>query len=222
MRIAVAASLAFSLGACAGDKALLLDGKPVASVADTHAIRVLETSEQLELSTAASLSEADSAQLEAFARLYRSIGHGPVVLEAHGDSPTTAAFAAQVRARLIETGVHYAALTVRPAPADSESRERVALSFIRYTAEPPDCPYIFEQSLARQTDNATYKSFGCANQVNLAAMIADPADLQGPRSFAERDGARRSVIFERWREGQPSHANRSGDERIGVSDALPQ
>ena len=48
-------------------------------------------------------------------------------------------------------------------------------------------------------------------------MVADPADFASPRASDPSSAARRSVILERYRQGQQTHANRSNEERVTVS-----
>ena len=49
------------------------------------------------------------------------------------------------------------------------------------------------------TENKHWANFGCSYQNNLAAQIANPADLLGPRKPAEIDTARRNVSIDRYR-----------------------
>lgn len=48
--------------------------------------------------------------------------------------------------------------------------------------------------------NKNYHNFGCATQNNLAQMVANPADLLGPRAMSEVDSTKRTVVIEDWRE----------------------
>lgn len=47
---------------------------------------------------------------------------------------------------------------------------------------------------------------GCATQHNLAAIVANPADLLGPRAEAPADAARRQTALGRYRRGEPPNA----------------
>jgi len=214
-----ALALLAALTACSA-KGPMLDGRPVASHADTHQITVLEAREVLELEARAALpTDAQLAELDAFGRLYRTLGHGPLLIETPENAELARGLAAQARARLIEGGVTFAALAgALAAPTPEGETETLRLSFVRYTAQAPDCPSVNEVNLARQHDNRAYGSFGCANAVNLAAMVADPADLLQPRAMDPRDGARRTVVFERYRAGTPTGAQRSNDERATIRE----
>jgi pilus assembly protein CpaD len=51
-------------------------------------------------------------------------------------------------------------------------------------------------------------------------MVADPRDLLQPREETPRDSMRRAAVMGHYRAGEQSHAVRTPDERISVSDAV--
>lgn len=53
--------------------------------------------------------------------------------------------------------------------------------------------------VAETTDNKHYANFGCSYQNNLAAQIANPADLLGPRKQSEIDAENRNVVIDQYR-----------------------
>jgi pilus assembly protein CpaD len=63
---------------------------------------------------------------------------------------------------------------------------------------PSQCGQWLEDVLD-DTQNLNYENFGCATQRNLAAIVADPADLIGPRGETEIDATRRTKVIEDWR-----------------------
>lgn len=211
---ALFALLALAPVAACAHKPAPVGGRAVASQADRHEITVVRAQEQLELDLLAEgLTQAQIDELSAFGRLYRSIGQGPLQIEAPAEADPV--FVAQVRAALVDGGVNFAALAQTSRPG---APGRVAVRFERLEARAPACAPVYAQNLAVQSNNRSYESFGCANAANLAAMIADPADLERPRPFGPRDGARRTTVFGKYRNGEPTHATRSDDERVGVSD----
>ena len=50
-------------------------------------------------------------------------------------------------------------------------------------------------------ENREYWNLGCANQRNLAAMVANPADLMQPRGESPSYTPRRTVALEKYRAG---------------------
>ena len=53
--------------------------------------------------------------------------------------------------------------------------------------------------LLDNAENKHYADFGCSYQNNLAAQIADPADLIGPRKLSEVDAEKRGVVIDEYR-----------------------
>ncbi|WP_294644583.1 CpaD family pilus assembly lipoprotein [uncultured Aureimonas sp.] len=60
--------------------------------------------------------------------------------------------------------------------------------------------------------NRNYENFGCASQANLAAQIADPRDLLGPRGMSEIDAERRTTVINDYRQGRSTASDRSTTE----------
>ncbi len=68
--------------------------------------------------------------------------------------------------------------------------------------------------LADTTDNKHYANFGCSYQNNLAAQIANPADLLGPRKQTEIDAENRTRVIDVYQ-------NRGiSGEFLGTSEVL--
>jgi len=56
--------------------------------------------------------------------------------------------------------------------------------------------------LLKNSENKHYSNFGCAYQNNLAAQIANPADLLGPREPGEIDAENRGNALEQYKQRQ--------------------
>lgn len=99
---------------------------------------------------------------------------------------------------------------IRIAKANGVPASRIALS--SYQSQSPDAAapvrvtYTdmraqtgkcgrWPEDLLETTENKHYTNFGCSYQNNLAAQIANPADLLGPRKRGEIDAARRAVVI---------------------------
>ena len=50
-------------------------------------------------------------------------------------------------------------------------------------------------------------------------MIANPADLVAPRTMDPADQERRSIVFDKYRQGQPTLSDRAPDERSTVKSS---
>lgn len=74
----------------------------------------------------------------------------------------------------------------------------IRLIYSEMVAQTGQCGRWPDDMLAN-SENKHWANFGCAYQNNLAAQIANPADLLGPRKPAEVDTERRTIIIDDYR-----------------------
>jgi pilus assembly protein CpaD len=214
------------LGACASVPEPPLGMAPTPTAADNHRITVTESAERLEVPVApgdVALSSGARAQLRAFASGYLRYGHGALVLSTPSggvNSDAASVLANETRRSLVDAGVSYAAVAGSSYDASGRADAPIIVSFARYEAQAPDCAPLWEQDLAHQSNNQPWESFGCATVANIAALVEDPADLLRPRAEDPRDSGRRDTVMDAYREGEQTHATRSSDERITISNAV--
>jgi len=203
-----------------------LVNNPVSTTADLHKITVAQAGERLEVPIAGAdgvMTPENAALIDSFGRSYRDIGHGPLIVSTPagaGDATAAARLAQATRVELAQGGVPYAAISGSTYDAGGKATAPVVLSFTRFTAEAPVCDPIWTVDLTKSADNRAPKTFGCFVNANLAGMIADPADLAAPRDIDPRDGARRAVVMDKYRQGEPTGATRSEAEQVKISDAI--
>jgi pilus assembly protein CpaD len=194
------------------------------TIADTHKIEVRQAGERLELAAAGgTLTPESVGGVDRFGRQYRDGGHGPLIISTPlgaGDATNAALVAQAARLRLTEGGVEYASIIGSTYDASGQASAPVVLSFTHYTAEAPECDPVWKHDLTDNQTNQPAANFGCFLSANLAAMIGDPSDLVEPRPVEARDGARRAVVMEKYRNGEPTGATRSNDERVSISEAV--
>jgi pilus assembly protein CpaD len=223
LTLLLSASL-LAVGACAtapeyGDHA-------PSSGSDRHRIEVAQTGERMEIVVAsgdATLSPASRAHVGDFASSYLRWGAGPIVMStpSGGDNSDSAGLVAHhIRMALVESGVPYSAVAGSTYDGTGLDSAPVVLNFTRYEARAPDCKPLWSQDLAHQSNNQPYESFGCSTQANLAAMIENPRDLLQPRDEESRDSGRRGAVMNAYRQGGQTHASRSSDERVSISNAV--
>lgn len=188
---------------------------------DLHQPKVSRSSERLEMTVAPDayeLGAAERAELAAFARAYLQLGEGPLVLSLPGgqmNAQGAVQIAAQARAVLFEAGVPWERIVGGNYAGGAGAP--IVIEFARYVVERPDCPPLSSYDLRKSADNMPMQSFGCATQSNLAAMIANPADLIRPADMSQPDAGRRARQLGQYREGGNTATSRSGDERVTVS-----
>jgi pilus assembly protein CpaD len=112
----------------------------------------------------------------------------------------------EIRKVLVEAGVKpNRVVLTNYEPASASASAPVRLSFVAVTAITGDCGQwptdLFGPSVV---DNTNWENFGCASQQNLAAQIANPADLVGPRGMTPIDAQRRAEVISIYRtDGNP-------------------
>lgn len=214
-----------ALGACASVPEPPTGMRATSSAADVHRITVTETAARLEVPVAAgatALSPESRNDLRDFASSYLRAGHGMLILSTPvggANTETALTMSSEARLALTNAGVSFAAIAGSSYEATGDASP-ILVSFARFEAQAPECAPLWEQDLAHQSNNQPWESFGCATQANLAALIEDPRDLLGPRTEDPRDGGRRATVLEAFRAGEQTHAERSNDERISISNAV--
>jgi|SRR6478752_8990843 pilus assembly protein CpaD len=164
------------------------------------------------------LSGGQRAQLLDFADHYRATDNGAsrLVIQAPsgGANEVSSMYAvSQIRALLTDQGFAENMISVEAYDANGTREPPIRVSYLRFVAEPPPCGN-WSTNLANEPMNLPHPDLGCANQHNLAAMVANPADLLGPRSETARDSMRRDQVFTKYINGQPTGARKSADERV--------
>jgi pilus assembly protein CpaD len=123
---------------------------------------------------------------------------------------------AEIRPLLSEHGFVDSAVSVEPYHADGDPQPPLRIAYMRFAAEGPDCGK-WPTNLSESSRNVNYENFGCAQQKNLAAMVANPADLLGPRTMTPSSAGRRDTTWDKYVKGDPSGTVRTSDERAAVS-----
>ena len=149
------------------------------------------------------MSGDDAIKFDAFLADYRTHGNGSLGISvANGAAAHNAiTFFAE---RAAATGISRDKILVSTHDV-SNGDMRVDVSYIAYKATADTCGD-WSEDLAFTMENQTSKNFGCAVQHNIAAQVADPRDLLGPREAGTVDTARRAVVIDLYENGKPSAA----------------
>jgi pilus assembly protein CpaD len=171
-------------------------------------------------SGAPGLSPAQAAQLSDFLARYRGkdIGNSKLVIAVPTGSPNEGAAmraVAHMRQLIADYGFSESEIAMRPYNGGHDASAPIRFAYLTYVAEGPECGH-WPTNLAEDPRNLPYPNFGCATQRNLAAQIANPADLLGPRTMTPSDAERRSMVAERYRQGKSTTADKGGDESARV------
>ena len=118
---------------------------------------------------------------------------------------------AEIREALHATGVDYTAMTGATYRAGAGGD--IIVSYTGYVASPSTCG-LWDDEFELRSRNLKSKNFGCAQQNNLAAMIADPRDLVAPGDLAPTDSARQSVVRDGFVAGEATSSQRDPNTQV--------
>ncbi len=184
--------------------------------AANHPITVEPSYQSIKLSYAGgNLAATDAPKLEAFLVDYRQHGNGKIAISVPAGAnmqQTVASLANQIN----EMGISRDRILVASRDAGTGGSQ-VELNYISYQARTADCGN-WSEDLAYTAENRTPVNFGCANQHNIAAMVADPRDLLGPRPMDGADAVRRQAVIGNYEAGKVTSSEKSSDQKTAVSD----
>lgn len=218
-RLVLLASLSALASGCAG----AWNGAGQAlTVAEEHPIsvdsQVVTMTMPLETQGSA-LSSMDKARLRAFSDSYLTSGYGPLTITAPEGASSDAAgqkLAAQIRDYLHETGVNADAINAAVYRVGSDRKRDLILSYTHYVATAPVCG-VWDGMRKRDYGNLRSPNFGCAQQNNIAAMVADPRDLVTPADSTSPDANARARMLKMYRAGQPTTTTTDANATVQIA-----
>ncbi|WP_300375632.1 CpaD family pilus assembly protein [Henriciella sp.] len=193
---------------------------------DRHNIQVAKRTAYLEVALNpldSHLRLSEKARIRQFVDQYVTSGHGPLVMSLpknHANEELAVKAVAEAREIVWSAGVDYADIRGSAYDAGGSATAPVVLAFTAFDAVAPDCLQKSQVDFADATSNNDMPTLGCSVRTNMAAMIADPADLLGQRPLDEGDLARRTAQLELYRQGESTAAQRSDQESGTVSSAV--
>ncbi|MFI4933204.1 MAG: CpaD family pilus assembly protein [Caulobacterales bacterium] len=198
-----------ALGACAGTGGT---GKPDPILpTERFSIDVRSAPEELKLAShTTGLTSTQADALETFAHDWMDAEGGDITIKApeHGDDPAGAyRTATGARDVLMAQGAAAQKVRIVGYEAGGDPHAPIIVAFLRYHAQGPDCGHEWG-NLASTADNNGYAEFGCSVTANMAAQIANPADLLGPRDSPPPDAGRRQTILDHYRKGDISSSTK--------------
>jgi pilus assembly protein CpaD len=222
-RMALVSLVAAALVGCQGREEVgaQVAGWSLVDSSQRHPILVSQQPATLTIrvsSNAHGLSDGQAAQVSDFLARYRAkdSGNSKLVIAVPSGSPNESAATRAVgnlREMIRDFGFSESTVTMQPYSGGRDYNAPIRLAYLRYVAEAPECGY-WPTNLASDPRNLPYPNFGCAQQHNLAAQIANPADLLGPRTMAPPDAERRAVVIDKYRQGEATGAQKGADERV--------
>jgi pilus assembly protein CpaD len=225
---AAAILAAAALAGCTTYQTVTIDDYPE-DVRLRHPISVREGFDKLELFVGVNrgaLTPAQQADVLAFAHTWRRESTGGVLIDIPSGTPNAHAAheaAQEVRAILAAAGVAPSVIATRQyRPVTPMKFATLRLSYPRMIAEAGPCG-MFPKDLGPNLQgidpsNHSYWNFGCAQQHNLAVLAENPADLVQPRGESPAYAARRSVMLDKYRKGEPTATRNPDADKAKISD----
>jgi pilus assembly protein CpaD len=216
--------LTVAVGACRHfDEGPQVAGWAVVDPSERHPIHVSQEPQTMQIAVgryAQGLTGQQRAEVLAFADRSRAsdAGNSRLIISAPGGAENEVAamhVVRQIRRILSDYGFAETSIAVEAYQAEEGREPPIRVSYLRYVANAPQCGF-WPTNLAYEPQNLPYPNLGCATQHNLAAQVANPADLLGPRTESDRSAERRDTVWDKYARGESTVAKKTEDERIKV------
>jgi pilus assembly protein CpaD len=156
------------------------------------------------------LSPEIETAIRDYVREYRNDGTGGITIQVPTGAANDLAAASTghaVHYALVRAGVPRGQIQVAPYEVGDHSKTgSLRVSYLRVKAVVPTCG-LWPSASDTNFENRDSFNFGCTQQKNLAAMVADPADLLTPRAMDPADGNRRADVISKYRRGEDPKSN---------------
>jgi pilus assembly protein CpaD len=199
----LAASALSGCGALKGRHNIIVGSVPD-DYRTNHPIILNEREEALDVPVGVSDTQISIAQrggIQGFIEQYVANGSGAVqILLPSGAANSAAArrVLPGIASALRKSGVQSGNIVTASYDAsNNESSAPIRISYRAMSAGTEPCGK-WTADLGDTSQNKNYENFGCASQNNFAAMIANPADLIGPRLPDSIDPVRRGLAISRY------------------------
>jgi pilus assembly protein CpaD len=217
VRAVLLAGVAAMLAACAQT-----DSVHVGAIPDdyrtNHPIVIQEKQEVIDVPVGVNDYEATSIQKAALTGFMARYDHdaAPMVhiLVPYGSANSAAAarIASQFSTQLRRNGVPQNRVMQQHYQAPADAAAPIRLSYANMRAQVASNCGRWPEDMLAGVDNRNWANFGCSNQNNLAAQIANPADLLTPRSRTPIDAGNRSNAIDQYRNREVTPTFRGASE----------
>lgn len=228
-RVIVPVALAAMLGACTHTQEDVTASVPH-DYRQRHPIVAQEADHTIDVfvgSRRGGLTASQRTDVAAYAQTWLNEGTGPIVIDLPVETPN--ARAAQqslhdIQAIFASSGVPARGVSVRRfTPADPREFATIKLIYPKVRADAGPCG-LWPEDLGPSAkskiyrENRPYWNFGCAYQRNMAAMVANPADLVQPRPESPVYTNRRSTVFGKYAKGEATATTYPDPDKGKLSD----
>jgi len=220
-RILLVASIAALAAACASAPKTPPGERTGLTPTEQFSIAVTSHPDQILLAPhAEGLSPAQLSALSALVERWRNTGSGPIQVGApnHGGGEAYRA-ATLVQAELIAMGVEDDRVTMAGYDGGEKPGAPIVVGFDHYEAKGPECGRNWD-GFTSSMGNKPNNNFGCAVTANIAAMVANPADLAQAQPLASGDQGRREVVLGKYRQGALTSTAKDDQADAAISSVV--
>ena len=218
----LAAAIAVAVAGCASTPKPAADNSRAGLTStEQFAAKVDSRQDQILLAPhAEGLSAAQARALSLLVDRWRDTGGGPIVIQAPSHGGGEAYHSAEaIRQELAGLGVGDTLIKLVGYEGSSAESAPMIVGFASYGAAPLRCGQDWD-SFTKSATNKPNSNFGCAVTANMAAMVANPADLAGPKSSDPADIQRREAVLAKYRSGATTSSAKD-DQANGSVSELP-
>ena len=228
LRGVLIAGLAALLAGCSSSPAKDVTAGIPNDYRQRHPISIVEGRQTLELFVGAGrggLTSVQQAEVVAFAQGWQRESTAGIVIDRPAGGPNDRAARdtlKEVLSILTQAGIPNHGIGIKPYRAGNNTIAALRLSYPQVAAHAGPCG-LWPDDLgpsyeAKHFENRPYHNLGCAHQRNLAAMVANPADLVQPRAEAPVYRAKRAYGAEKWRKGEGPATTYPDTQKGAISD----
>ena len=184
---------------------------------EVHPIEVAKGTVKLQVPTRSSkLTIKEQNAIRSFAHQANETEAAQVHIQRPAGAMVGNAVAAKVAQLLEREGV--SSYRIKHTSYKASAGSPVVMTFTRKFAVTSECGD-WNDNLSETYSNQNYKNFGCAQQHNLAAMVANPEDFETPRVSTSASASRRNEIFKKYVGGEDTTAAQATQAQASASDA---
>lgn len=222
IRLTPIAAAALALTACASGPSTAA-GPVAPTVLDTWANRVQVVAQPDEIRLAphpTGLSGNQARALAEFQARWVQAEGGVITVAAPvgTEGPGSYRVSADARAFLLSQGAAPEMVQLIGYDAGGAKDAPVVVGFKRYVAITPRCGDW--RSATRTASNQPMSNLGCAVSANIAAQVANPADLASARPMDPADAGRRMTVLGKYRAGEVTSTAKDEQASGAVSTAV--
>lgn len=227
LRFVALGGFVIALAGCNQHTAAIKDNYPV-DFRERHPISLREGKQTVEIFLGryrGELTPSQRADVLAFAKSWRHDATSGIIVEVPTNKATARSASDALRqvysifaaSRIPRNAVHARNYRVKGTALAS-----IRLNYAKMVAEAGPCgewPKDLGPGSGKQyLTNNPYWNFGCSTQHNLAAQVANPADLVQPRGTTPASEARRSVAIDKYIQGQVPSGEYRDYNKAKISD----